>query len=180
MRRCGLFQTACRGHRARLSLDRYPSFLQESFEMTAGEKRQEHPHQRMVTIRPQEGDHPPRQDEIDDRGHDHQHNPEETRFAQPPHRVSSLSDANPYRSLVSLGYYRETHRASWHMLKHFSLFLLDFQRTARLPLRRYATSELRPHHRLSSHVHAHGRGPRRGAERLGAPPPRERAAPPRG
>jgi hypothetical protein len=58
------------------TLEQCPSLLKEFFAMAAREKRQKHPHQRMVTRRPKEGYHPPHQDEIDDHGRDNQHDPE--------------------------------------------------------------------------------------------------------
>lgn len=70
-----------------------PRLLEELFQVATGEKRQEHPNQRMFTIRPEKGHYPPHHHKIDNRGRDDQHDSEKTRVAKPSHGVSLLYDA---------------------------------------------------------------------------------------
>jgi hypothetical protein len=60
---------------------------------------------------------------------------------------------------IPIDYYTDARCATWHMLRLFSIFLLDFQYIVRLLSRRYAPSKLRCDHRLSPRLHAHGCGP---------------------
>src|SRR5215216_1326350 len=99
------------------------------------------------------------------------------------HRMASPScmTLQPVPSFrIPIDYYTDARGATWHMLRLFSVFLLDFQCIVRLLSRRYAPSKLRCDHRLSPRLHAHGCGPWRWTSELCAHPPCGRTSPPRG
>src|SRR5918992_1616631 len=106
-----------------MSLEQCPRLVEELFQMAAGEKREEHPHQRVVTIRPEEGYRPPRYHERDDGGHDDQHDSEETRVAKPLHSVSLLY--NTFTPVERSYVYTLLHGCPWCYLAHAGVQRLD-------------------------------------------------------
>src|SRR5262249_22014962 len=62
--------------------------LQESVEMAAREEGQEHPHERMASMRPEEGETPSHDDNIDEHGKEDHGNAEHTGITPPVHGLS--------------------------------------------------------------------------------------------
>jgi hypothetical protein len=67
--------------------------MEEHFQRAIREKREEHPHEWVVTIRPEEGEYPPPHYEMANQTYDDQHDTQETRVTMPPHNISLLDNA---------------------------------------------------------------------------------------
>src|SRR5262249_50628030 len=72
----------------RVSLAPCPSLLQESVEMATREEGQEHLHERMAPMRPEEGETPPHADDIDEHGKKDHGDAEHTGITPPVHGLS--------------------------------------------------------------------------------------------
>ena len=107
--------------------------MEELFEMATGEKRQEHPYQRMVAIRPEEGDDPPHHHEIDDAAMTANTTLRRRESRSQPIASPSSSRYSLVPSFsISIGYYSDACGATGHMFTRVPAILLDFHRPARI------------------------------------------------